>query len=245
MRLADEAKQKENFLTTISHEIRIPLNAVVGFCDVLVSMPAESFTPEELAEYSKIIKANNGSLSTMIEDILMFSRIESGRIQYVKDVFDAADLVRELSSEWSDIMPDGVQFLIVDSVHGVMVNNDRVRVKYILNQFVSNAVKFTKQGVIVLGATAHLNDRKVEFFVNDSGCGIPLKDQHRTFELFWKGNDFIPGLGLGLNVAQKLADGMGLTLGVESLEKFGSKFSLYADAEFTIHEEDDAEGTRG
>lgn len=230
MELAEEARQKEDFLTTISHEIRTPLNAVVGFSDVMVSMPPEAFTPEELAEYAKIIKANNTSLSAMIENILMFSRIESGRIQYVFEDFDAASLVREVASEWMDIIPEGVEMKVVAFQPGIKVNNDRERVKYILNQLLSNSVKFTQKGFICVGLEYHLNADRVEFFVGDTGCGIPKDKQEIAFGLFWKDNGFIPGLGLGLNVAKKLAEGMNLQLSVESKVNFGSRFSLYADA---------------
>lgn len=231
MNLAEEARQKEDFLTTISHEIRTPLNAVVGFSDVMVSMPADSFTPEEMDEYAKIIKANNTSLSAMIENILMFSRIESGRIQYVKNDFDAVDLVKEIANEWQDLVPKNVTMHVLAVLPGIVVHNDRERVKYILNQMVSNAIKFTEQGVIAIGVAYHLNSDKAEFFVEDTGCGIPKEKQGVTFGLFWKDNGFIPGLGLGLNVAKKLADGMELELGVESKVGFGSKFSLLADAD--------------
>ncbi len=231
MLLAEEAKQKEDFLTTISHEIRTPLNAVVGFSDVLVSMPPDSFTPEEMAEYAKIIKANNTSLSAMIEDILMFSRIESGRIQYVKNEFDAIGLIHELKHDWDDLIPEGVVLHEISVMPGITINNDRTRVKYILSQLVSNAVKFTKKGVIVIGVQYHLNSDKAELFVEDTGCGIPKEKQQLAFGLFWKDDGFIPGLGLGLHVAKKLADGMDLVLDVESKPGFGSKFSLYADAE--------------
>ena len=231
MNLAEEARQKEDFLTTISHEIRTPLNAVVGFSDVMVSMPADSFTPEEMAEYAKIIKANNTSLSAMIENILMFSRIESGRIQYVKNDFDAIELVKEVGQEWQDLIPKNVTLHVVAVLSGIIIHNDRERVKYILNQMISNAIKFTEQGVIVIGLSYHLNSDKAEFYVEDTGCGIPKEKQEIAFGLFWKDNGFIPGLGLGLNVAKKLADGMELELGVESKVGFGSKFSLLADAD--------------
>ena len=231
--LAEEARQKEDFLATISHEIRTPLNAVVGFSDVMVSMPPEAFTPEELAEYGKIIKANNTSLASMIEDILMFSRIESGRIQYVKEEFDAAALVREVAGEWADIIPDGVKLQTVAVQEGIMVNNDRTRIKYILNQLLSNAAKFTKQGVIIAGVSYHFNSDRVEFFVVDTGCGIPREKQEVAFGLFWKDDGFVPGLGLGLHVAKKLADGMSLQLTVESKAGFGSRFSLLGDASLT------------
>ena len=230
MLLAEEAKQKEDFLTTISHEIRTPLNAVVGFSDVLVSMPADSFTEEEMAEYAKIIKANNTSLSAMIEDILMFSRIESGRIQYVKNEFDAGELVRELVHEWHDMVPEGVAFYDIPVLPGIIINNDRTRVKYILSQLMSNAVKFTKSGSIAIGTEFHYNTDEFEFFVCDTGCGIPKEKQQLAFGLFWKDDGFIPGLGLGLHVAKKMADGMDLKLEVESKAGYGSKFSLYGEA---------------
>ena len=233
MLLAEEAKQKEDFLTTISHEIRTPLNAVVGFSDVLVSMPVDAFTPEEMAEYAKIIKANNTSLSAMIEDILMFSRIESGRIQYVKNDFDASELVRELAHDWEDMMPEGVKLHVFDLLPGIIINNDRTRVKYIMSQLVSNAVKFTKSGFILIGVDYHGNANQVELYVADTGCGIPEEKQQLAFGLFWKDDGFVPGLGLGLHVAKKLAEGMGLKLDVDSRTGYGSKFSLYADANLT------------
>ena len=229
MNLAEEARQKEDFLTTISHEIRTPLNAVVGFSDVIVSMPADSFTPEELAEYAKIIKANNTSLSAMIEDILMFSRIESGRIQYVKEEFDAVSLVDEVATEWRDLMPENVMLSVMTSRPGITIVNDRIRVKYILNQMMSNAIKFTQQGVVIIGVSYHLNSDKAEFFVGDTGCGLAKEKQPLAFGLFWKDNGFIPGLGLGLHVVKKMTEGMGLSVDVESKVGYGSKFSLYAD----------------
>jgi signal transduction histidine kinase len=229
MELAEEARQKEDFLTTISHEIRTPLNAVVGFSDVMVNMPVDSFTPEELAEYTKIIKTNNANLTAMIEDILMFSRIESGRIKYVKEEFDATDLVREVAAEWEDIVPDGVTLQTLAVYDGITINNDRMRVKYIISQLLGNAMKFTKKGTIVVGVTYQLNSDVAEFFVLDTGCGIPKEKQDLAFGLFWKDNGFIPGLGLGLHVVKKMAEGMDLRIKLESKVGFGSRFSVFAD----------------
>ena len=161
----------------------------------------------------------------------MFSRIESGRIQYVKNDFDAVDLVKEIANDWQDLIPKNVTMHVLAVLPGIVVHNDRERVKYILNQMVSNAIKFTEQGVIAIGVAYHLNSDKAEFFVEDTGCGIPKEKQGVAFGLFWKDNGFIPGLGLGLNVASKLAEGMGLELGLESKVGFGSKFSVIADAD--------------
>ena len=80
-----------------------------------------------------------------------------------------------------------------------------------------------------MGLTYHLNSDEVELFVSDTGCGIPREKQQLAFGLFWKDNGFIPGLGLGLHVARKLAEGMDLKLDVERKPGFGSKFSLYGN----------------
>lgn len=230
MQLAEEARQKEDFMTTISHEIRTPLNAVVGFSDVLVSLPQDSFSAEELMQYDKVIKTNNAALSAMIENILMFSRIESGRIQYVKDEFNVSDLFKEIESEWRDLVPDGLAFETLAMRKDIYMNNDRMRVKYIIGQLLSNAFKFTKTGSVAMGLHYSLNDDRARLFVTDSGIGIAKDKQQAVFDLFWKDDGFTQGLGLGLTVARKLAIGMGLQLKFESKEGFGSNVSLEGDA---------------
>ena len=219
MNLAEEARQKEDFMTTISHEIRTPLNAVVGFSDVLVSMPQDSFSEEELREYDKIIKTNNASLTAMIENILMFSRIESGRIQYVKEEFCVPELIQEIAQEWRDIVPDGIVFETLAMRKDVYIYNDRQRIKYILGQLLSNAFKFTSSGSVA-----------ATIFVTDSGCGLSKEKVDIVYDLFWKDDGFTPGLGLGLTVARKLADGMGVKLRFESKKGFGSNVALISNA---------------
>ena len=217
-------------MTTISHEIRTPLNAVVGFSDVLVSLPQDSFSAEELMQYDKVIKTNNAALSAMIENILMFSRIESGRIQYVKDEFNVSDLFREIESEWRDLVPDGIVFETLAMRKDIYMNNDRMRVKYVIGQLLSNAFKFTKTGSVAMGLHYSLNDDRARLFVTDSGIGIERDKQEAVFDLFWKDDGFTQGLGLGLTVARKLAVGMGLKLTFESKEGFGSNVALEGDA---------------
>ena len=231
MRLAEEAKEKENFLMTISHEIRTPLNAVVGFSDVIISLPPEALTQEDLDEFSKSISDNNEKLAVMIENILMFSRIESGRLQYVKSEFNVAEIIDEVAGEWKNKIPENIKFVVSNFRDHIYVNSDRTRIKYILNQLLSNAIKFTTEGIISLTSFYHYKTGEVELIVEDSGCGISTEKQQAVFNLFWKNDEFIPGLGLGLNVARKLADGMGARLQVDSQKDFGSAFSLFLKAE--------------
>ena len=230
MQLAEEARQKEDFMTTISHEIRTPLNAVVGFSDVLVSLPQDSFSAEELMQYDKVIKTNNAALSAMIENILMFSRIESGRIQYVKDEFNVSDMFKEIESEWGDLVPDGITFETLAMRKDIYMNNDRMRVKYIIGQLLSNAFKFTKTGNVSMGLHYSLNKDVATLYVSDSGIGVPKDKLESVYDLFWKDDGFTQGLGLGLTVSRKLAEGMGLKLNFESKEDFGSNVSLEGNA---------------
>ncbi|MBQ9363665.1 MAG: HAMP domain-containing histidine kinase [Bacteroidaceae bacterium] len=237
IRLAEEAKQKEDFLMTISHEIRTPLNAVVGFSDVIISLPPEALTPEELREFSQTISENNEKLSVMIEDILMFSRIESGRLQYIMADFNAAEIIDEVATEWRHKVPQDVQFNVSNFRTNAYIHADRQRLKYLINQLLSNAVKFTTKGNITLQTLYHYNTDEVEFIVEDTGCGISEEKRQAVFNLFWKNNEFVPGLGLGLNIARRLADGMNARLQLDSREGFGSVFSLFIHAELRDPEE--------
>jgi len=231
LHLAEEAAQKENFLTTISHEIRTPLNAVVGFSDVIASLPEELLTPDDLEELSGHISEQNTRLAGMIEDILMFSRIESGRLKYVYDEFRVSELLDELAHEWEGRTSPDVRFILANVRDNVYINSDRTRIKYILNHFLSNALKFTERGSIVLTAIYRFNVDEIEFMVADTGKGIPLQKQRAVFDLFWKDDEFIPGLGLGLNISRRLADGLNSRIELESKEGFGTRICLYVKGE--------------
>jgi len=239
IQLAEEAKRKEDFLMTISHEIRTPLNAVVGFSDVIISLPPEALSQQELDEISFNINENNAKLAAMIEDILMFSRIESGRLRFVNEEFSASELLEELYDEWKDKVPANVHFNKFITHNNIYIYSDRVRVKYIMNQLISNAFKFTKSGNIIITSFYHFKEQKIELRIEDSGCGISQEKQTAVFNLFWKDNEFVPGLGLGLNISHKLAEGMNARLEVDSREGYGSAFSLLMDA--TIKKETEKE----
>ena len=114
-----------------------------------------------------------------------------------------------------------------------------MRVKYIMNQLISNAFKFTKSGNIIITSFYHFKEQKIELRIEDSGCGISQEKQTAVFNLFWKDNEFVPGLGLGLNISHKLAEGMNARLEVDSREGYGSAFSLLMDA--TIKKETEKE----
>ena len=226
MKLAEEAQRKETFLNTISHEIRTPLNAVVGFSDVLASSPLETFDRDELRLLTTTIKMNNMKLTSLIDDILMFSRLESGRMKFVMETITIKELMQQVSDMWRGNIPDGIDFSIHTSRPDLRVTADGQRAFYIVNQLIGNAIKFTNRGTISVDVACHYNDDEIEISVTDTGCGLARDKYGVAFDMFWKDNKFIPGLGLGLGLARRLADGMGGRLSVESREDDGSRFSL-------------------
>ena len=110
-----------------------------------------------------------------------------------------------------------------------MLEIDSSNVGIIIDKIVTNAVQYTEKGSVNVRYD-YLGDKLI-VSVEDTGCGIPKEKQQLAFGLFWKDDGFVPGLGLGLHVSKKLAEGMDLVLDVESQPGFGSKFSLYADAQ--------------
>lgn len=231
IKLAEEAKKKEDFLKTISHEIRTPLNAVVGFSDILASSQTDSIPQDELEYLKSTINENNEKLKTMIEDVLLFSRVESGSITYSEDDINIADLTEEAWQEWLDKVSPNIDYSISNHLKGIYIKADRMKMRYILDQLISNSVKFTTEGSIHIGYRFNYATNDVTITVEDTGCGISKEKQRAAFNLFWKGDQFVPGLGLGLNIAQKLANGMGAKINVNSKEGFGSAFEVIITGE--------------
>lgn len=230
-KLAEEAHQKEDFLKTISHEIRTPLNAVVGFSDILASDQWKDLSAEEAEYFKQTIRENNEKLKSMIEDVLLFSRVESGSINFTIEEVNISEVIDNIGSEFAGKIPQGVQFVINNYMKNVYIKTDRMRLRYILDQLMNNAIKFTQQGSIMLGYTYDFDNDNVTIIVEDTGCGISKEKQKVAFDMFWKNNKFIPGLGLGLNIAQKLAHGMGADIVLRSKEGYGSVFLITMEGE--------------
>ncbi|MCQ2229543.1 MAG: HAMP domain-containing histidine kinase [Bacteroidales bacterium] len=225
-KLAEEARQKEDFLKTISHEIRTPLNAVVGFSDILASEQVNELSEEEIIYLKNVIKENNDKLRSMIDDVLLFSRVESGSINYNIEDIELSEMIEEIGAEWSGKAPEGVRFIVMNYFKDLYIKSDKRRLRYIIDQMASNAIKFTKEGTIMIGYHYDFNAETATIIVEDTGCGLSKEKQKAVFDLFWKNDNFIPGLGLGLNIAQKLAKDMGANITLRSKEGQGSTFLI-------------------
>lgn len=212
---------KSAFLANITHEVRTPLNAIVGFSDILPMTQSE----EERNELVKLIKQNNAHLLRLFDDMMNMSKLEAGdSSSVVKEDFLIAPLLREVVEKYvSPCEEKGLEVFVEESDTEDTVHTDRDRLKEILNQYMNNAVKFTSAGSISIGYEGR--PPGVRLWVSDTGKGIPAdKCNEHLFERFVKVDDFVPGTGLGLSICRSLANAIGGTVGVTSVFEKGSTF---------------------
>ena len=226
---AEESERlKTAFLANISHEIRTPLNAIVGFSDVLPMAHSD----EEHEELVGLIKKNTSHLLRLFEDLVNMSKLEAGDEAAKKARFDLDTLLVELSNRFKAQSEEkGITLQIEKPAVVVHPLSDIDRIREILNHYVDNALKFTKEGSVTLGYSL-LDNNKLRIWVRDTGIGIaPEHCSEHLFERFFKIDDFIPGTGLGLSICRNLAQSLGGTVGVESKLGEGSVFWVEIDKE--------------
>lgn len=196
---AVQAIQRKNmFLSNMSHEVRTPLNAIVGFSAVLTDED-ESFDDESRREFSEIIKVNSFQLLKLINDILDFSDFENDNITFNIRTHDAVKLCNEVVETVMASRKLEVEMRFDTDLSVLMLDTDDARLRQVLINLLVNATKFTEQGSIVL--ELKMADAGTALFsVTDTGCGIPPEKQHLIFERFEKLNDFVQGSGLGLSI---------------------------------------------
>ncbi len=212
---------KSAFLANITHEVRTPLNAIVGFSDVLPMAQSE----EERNELIKLIKQNNAHLLRLFDDMMNISKLEAeNNGEIVLEDFELQPLLQEMVDKYQHVASNnGVVVETDEAAESIIVHTDRDRLKEILNQYMNNAVKFTFAGSIRLGCDKLPSRWRI--WVRDTGKGIPAdKCNDHLFERFVKVDDFVAGTGLGLSICRSLADLLGGTVGVESVYQQGSTF---------------------
>ena len=220
---AVQAIQRKNmFLSNMSHEVRTPLNAIVGFSAVLTDED-ESFDDESRREFSEIIKVNSFQLLKLINDILDFSDFENDNITFNIRTHDAVKLCNEVVETVMASRKLEVEMRFDTDLSVLMLDTDDARLRQVLINLLVNATKFTEQGSIVL--ELKMADAGTALFsVTDTGCGIPPEKQHLIFERFEKLNDFVQGSGLGLSICQLIVKYMNGTLWVDSGYTRGARF---------------------
>ena len=216
---AEEADRlKSAFLANMSHEIRTPLNAIVGFSSLL----EEAEDAEEKHLYITIIEENNKLLLQLISDILDLSKIEAGTFDIIPEQVDAQQLCNELLQAMQVKATEQVEILLAPELPELTFTSDKNRLYQVLLNFITNALKFTSKGSIVIDY--QINGNEVRFSVQDTGMGIEPEKQEAIFTRFVKLNNFIAGTGLGLSICQSIVTQLGGKIGVESKPGEGSCF---------------------
>ena len=210
---------KSAFLANMSHEIRTPLNAIVGFSSLLTS--TESAAEKEL--YNSLIGHNNKLLLNLINDVIDLSKIESGYLELRPDWVNLTELLDESVAEYVHQVPSGVELLTNYPAHDSLVELDSLRIKQILSNFLSNALKNTTTGHVEI--FYEVDHQSVRIGVKDTGRGIPQNMLEKIFERFEKLDSFAQGAGLGLPICKLIVEKMNGSIGVESAgEGKGSTF---------------------
>jgi signal transduction histidine kinase len=209
---------KSAFLANMSHEIRTPLNAIVGFSSLLAS--AENVVEKEL--YNSLISHNNELLLNLINDIIDLSKIEAGYLELHQNWFNLTELLDECVAEYARLLPSGVELLTSYPEHDALVELDKLRIKQILNNFLSNALKNTIRGYVEV--FYEIDKHCVRIGVKDTGCGIPQNMLEKIFERFEKVDSFAQGVGLGLSICKSIVDKMNGRIQVYSQLGLGTTF---------------------
>ena len=225
---------KSAFLANLSHEIRTPLNAIVGFSSLLSETEDES----ERQQYAEIIQENNNLLLQLISDILDISKIEAGTLEFSLKQVNGAKLCREVVENLKGRTQPGVALVCDAEGCDYELSSDPYRLRQVLFNFVSNAIKFTSEGSIHVGCTA-TDERHLRFYVSDTGIGIQPADRQRIFDRFVKVNTFAQGTGLGLPICKSIIQQLGGEIGVESTPGQGSTFWFVLRIDGVIERKED------
>jgi PAS domain S-box-containing protein len=225
----DAAQSKQTFMSTMSHEIRTPLNEVIGIANLLI----QGNPREDQMDLIKTLKFSGNHLMSLVNDVLDYNKMESGKIVFEQTPFDLSDFLDEIKRSYSFRAKEkNLEFdIIKDSNLPSSVIGDPIRLNQILSNLLSNALKFTHKGVIKVHV-AELgrigNQLNIEFKVTDTGIGIPKEKHADIFDSFTQASidttRRFGGTGLGLAISKKLIELQGGTIRVESEPDKGSTF---------------------
>jgi signal transduction histidine kinase/CheY-like chemotaxis protein len=223
-------KLKTSFLTNMSHEVRTPMNAIIGFSTLLSDI---DISKEETEEYIGLINSNAGLLLKIIDNIIEVARLEAGEITLEPKYFGVNGLLLELLEDFenknlhkSDV---SINISSAGSDEEYMLFKDQVRLKQLLSILIGNGLKFTEEGSVDFGYKLNKTNQ-IEFFVQDTGIGIPLSQQKNIFEPFRQADNSLTrrfgGAGIGLTIVKHLVNLMNGQIILESQENKGSLFRI-------------------
>ena len=223
---------KNLFLANMSHEIRTPINTIIGFSELIKN---ENLPTQKRHKYSEIIEENSQSLLRLIDDIIDIAKIEANELKIKKEACALGELFSELEMTYNNFLKSKQKqnlelvFQIPEEAHHDVIFTDPYRLKQIINNLYTNALKHTDIGRIEVGYTI-INDNRIRFFVSDTGSGIPASRLKNIFRRFTQSEEFpdsdSSGSGLGLSISKDLAILLGGDISIKSVEGEGSIFFL-------------------
>ncbi|HET6556158.1 MAG TPA: PAS domain S-box protein [Prolixibacteraceae bacterium] len=224
-RAEESDRLKSAFLANMSHEIRTPLNSIIGFSDLLFD---PFYSTEQQMEFAKSIRNSGDNLLVIISDIMDLSKIESGQFQIKKRPFSINDLIIDIQKDYSyKAKEKGIELkLDLPAKNTIIIDSDKARVRQILMNLVTNAIKFTENGSIEIGLK--VIDHSIQIHVKDTGIGIPPEFHKIIFERFRQVENSetrrFGGNGLGLAISKNLVEMLGGKIWLESEVGKGSTF---------------------
>jgi signal transduction histidine kinase len=229
LQLLEAAKLKSQFLDTMSHELLTPMNGIIGFSQLLLRQHKQLLTGQQTEMVGRILR-NGKNLLVLIKDILDLSKIENGRTELETEEFDLAHLVMDVALEFGNQATDkNVAMFVSVCLENQLIVNDKLRLRQVLVNLISNAVKFTHRGSIFIEAR-ELNGDRLIITVRDTGIGIGETELPHIFDKFHQADQSItrqyPGTGLGLAISASLVKMMNGTITVESQPEKGSTFRI-------------------
>ena len=228
--LEDAEKMKRDFVSVVSHELRTPLTSIKGYLEALIEEEAGPLN-EEQREYAEISYRNARRLEMLVGDLLMLSRLDSGRLEFAAQRFEIEPPLRQVAEELQPIAQSKGLRVLLGVEAGLAVVGDRLRIAQVVTNLASNAIKFSSPGREV-NIRAHRSGEEVVVEVADQGVGIPASELPRLTERFFRAStaEGIQGTGLGLAITKEIVERHGGRLEVESEEGAGSAFRIVLPA---------------
>ena len=200
------------------------MNAIVGFSN-LMNTDIE-LSKAERENFTELINTNSDLLLNLINDILDLSRIESGRMSSSFQQYSLNELISTIYQTFQVLMPENVELRMQIPEKSISIPTDKFRLTQVITNFLSNAIKFTQKGYILIGYEYREEERHVHIFVEDTGIGIPKEKQDAVFNRFTKLDEFAKGTGMGLSICKVIAERFDGYIAVESEIGKGSRFSI-------------------
>lgn len=220
-RAVEANRLKSAFISNISHEVRTPLNAIVGFSELLTE---EEFAEEEKKAFASTINHSSELLLNLINDVLEVSRLESGKAVFSFKPTELTDCCHKVMASVEHRLSPGVCLQFHSSAPDFELTTDALRLQQLLGHLLFNAVKFTTQGKIILAYETDDEMQVVRFSVTDTGCGIRPEMQQKIFERFEKLDEFMQGTGLGLSICKIISDRFHGSIFLDTTYTEGARF---------------------